>query len=292
MRFFALIAVSLVSWCTPIAQAVLHPVLTNPRIVSCEKSPNNGGSMANQPCAANVIYDWGPRVMLDMPETQRPDPNGGTELWAVGIHCAMGSQLTGMPFRYCQWVRPTNHPVNYAHSPKVSNCRLKSTESWELTDDSTCDVRTLHVQTHYGAGPGGECVVFVQKGSKASQGIVVSIHGILDATTVANSGNRYCQKPMPPSIECHLQLPSVIDHGTLGPNSESVKTISGNLDCGERPRVSVVPGNVIELARGVMTEISVRMTNPSTVVVTSNLRTVNGTPGAHTGSLVVLVSPY
>lgn len=292
MRFFALLAILFVSWRTPIALAVLHPVLTNPRIVSCETMPA-GTTSPGSPCSWRVIYDWGPSVLLDMPEMGRPDPDGGTELRAVGIHCSYGNMLTGVPFRECVWVTSEpNSPYNLGHAPLLSNCHLKSTDSWELTRSSTCDVATIASgQHHSGAGPGGECILFAQRKSVA-RGNVWSIYGQIEPNSIANAGNRFCQKPIPPAIGCHLQLPNIIDHGTVGPNAESVVTIRGNVDCGERPQIRVVPGNEVKLAPGVMTEISVRMPNPTLVEMTSNLRTLGGTPGAHTASVVVMVSPY
>lgn len=291
MRFFALLAILFVSWRTPISLAVLHPVLTNPRIESCKTMV--GSINPGQECSSSVIYDWGPSVLIDMPEIGRPDPHGGTELRAVGLHCQHGSMLIGVPFSQCSWVHSEpNGSHALSHAPRLSNCRLESTESWQLDRSSTCDVATINTEwTHSGAGPGGECVVFAQTKS-VTKGLVWSIHGQLDPNIVANSGNRFCQKPIPPAIGCHVLLPSVIDHGTLGPNDQSVVTVRGDIDCGDRPQIRVVPGNEVKLAPGVVTEISVRMSTPTLLEMTSNLRTVGGTPGAHMASVVVVVSPY
>lgn len=264
--------------------AVLHPVLTNPRIKSCQNgAPWNGG---DGPCSHLVKYDWGPISMIDILPQGAPDPQLGTELAAMGLHCRYGNMLTGSPFSQCVFT------FNIGHAPNLKNCRLKNTNSWEITTDSTCHLETLISGAyHGGAGPGGECVLFVQR--KASEGgLVNSIYGILDANTVANSGNRFCQKPLPPSVSCDISLPDMIDHGVIGPNSSSSVTLDGTIRCGSNPVVSFVPASGIDLAPGVTTRMSSKLTGGDRIQITSDLKTNNGAPGAHSASVVVLVSPY
>lgn len=267
------------------SNAVLHPVLTNPRIKSCLDStpahPTDG------PCSYGVRYDWGPSTMIDIMPVGAPDAHLGTELIAIGMHCRRGNMLTGTPFSECNFTPALDH------APKLSNCRLKNTSSWEIASDSTCDVTTIQSGSfaHIGAGPGGECVLFVQRNAIAN-GVVNSIYGILEANTVANSGNRFCQKPLPPAVECDISLPDMIDHGVIGPNSASTVTLDGTIRCGSNPVVSFVPGSSIDLAPGVTTRLSSKLSSGGRIQITSDLKTNNGAPGAHRASVVVLVSPY
>lgn len=267
------------------SDAVLHPVLTNPRIKSCSGSipsyPTDG------PCSQSVYYDWGPSTMIDIPPQGAPDGQLGTELVAIGMHCRRGNMLTGTPFTGCVFT------TDLAHAPKLSNCRLKNTGTWEISSDSTCGVTDGNISgyAHNGAGPGGECVLFVQRNA-ISAGVVNSIYGILDANIVANSGNRFCQKPLPPAVACDISLPDMIDHGVIGPNSSSTATLDGTIMCGSNPVVSFVPGSGIDLAPGVTTRLSSKLSSGGRIQITSDLKTNNGAPGAHRASVVVLVSPY
>lgn len=266
------------------SHAVLHPVLTNPRITACGDAVP--GNYTDGPCSVNVKYDWGPSTMIDIFPQGVPDPHLGTELVAIGMHCQRGNMFTGTPFSGCNFVG------TQSHAPKLTNCRLKNTDSWLISSDSTCDVTTItNSSGHYGAGPGGECVIFAQRNAIAN-GVVNSIHGILDANTVANSGNRFCQKPLPPSVECDISLPDMIDHGVIGPNSSSTTTLDGTISCGSNPVVSFVPGSGIDLAPGVTTRLSSKLSSGGRIQITSDLKANNGAPGAHRASVVVLVSPY
>lgn len=265
------------------SHAVLHPVLTNPRITSC-MGPT--AEMATDgPCSQSVKYEWGPSTMIDILPQGVPDARLGTELVAIGMHCERGNMLTGTPFAVCTFRDDS------AHAPKLSNCRLKNTDSWLISSDSTCNVITANNAGHYGAGPGGECVLFTQRNAIA-KGVVNSIYGIVDANTVANSGNRFCQKPLPPTVECDISLPDMIDHGVIGPNSSSSSTLDGTISCGSNPVVSFVPGSGIDLAPGVTTRLSSKLSSGGRIQITSDLKTNNGAPGAHSASVVVLVSPY
>lgn len=266
------------------SHAVLHPVLTNPRITECRDEVPNMNT--DGPCSLYVRYDWGPSTMIDILPNGVPYAQLGTELVAYGMHCQRGNMLTGTPFSECTFV------TDQSHAPKLSNCRLKNTDSWEISSDSTCDVTTINYASgHSGAGPGGECVIFAQR-KIIPGGVVNSIHGILDANTVANSGNRFCQKPLPPSVECDISLPDMIDHGVIGPNSSSTITLDGTISCGSHPVVSFVPGSGIDLAPGVTTRLSSKLSSGGRIQITSDLKTNNGAPGAHRASVVVLVSPY
>lgn len=265
--------------------AVLHPVLTNPRIKSCrDGSPVYLG---DGPCSESVIYDWGPSTMIDVGPQGVPDAQLGTELVAMGMHCQRGNMITGTPFSGCSFAS------DWGHAPKLSNCRLKNTGSWELSSDSTCDVTTVvSGNRHNGAGPGGECVLFVQRNANPYPGVVNSIYGIVDANTIANSGNRFCQKPLPPTVECDISLPDMIDHGVIGPNSSSTVTVDGTISCGSNPGVSFVPGSGIDLAPGVTTRLTSKQSSGGRIQITSDLKTNYGAPGAHSASVVVLVTPY
>ncbi len=258
--------------------ATLHPVLVDPKIKSCSTNA----------CIAGVVYQWGPAVLVDLPEEGKPDSWLGTELAAYGMHCNYGSMLSGVPFSGCTFTR------RVGHNPTLLNCRLKNTESWALTPDSTCSTRDDGPgnDAHSGAGPGGECVLFVQAGNPNTTGSLATIHGRLEPNTVANSGNRFCQKPIPPAITCDLSLPALIDHGVVGPNSHSTVSVDGDLACGDNPVVTITSGAVLNLAPGVTTKLTTHLISTNRIRLTSDLRTTAGTPGAHSASVVVLVSPY
>lgn len=258
--------------------ATLHPVLISPRISSCQQPA----------CAASVVYDWGTSTLVDIFEASKPDPSLGTELVAMGMHCNVGSMLTGTPFSGCLFTR------RVGHNPTLLNCRLRSTDSWELTSDSTCNVRNDGPgnDKHSGAGPGGECVVFVQAKSPTNVGTLLTIHGLLESNNVANSGNRFCQKPIPPAVQCEVTLPAVIDHGVMGPKGASSVSVNGEIRCGAKPVVTFASGNTLTLAPGVTTQLYSKLVGERQIQITSDLKTNNAAPGAHSASTVVVVSPY
>lgn len=256
--------------------AVLHPVLVDPKITSCSQDKNFPDR-----CSNVVYYSAAGLAMTDvLPLTQPVAAGSVTQLEALGIHCESGSSLTGKPFSKCRFTTDT------IHAPTLVNCRLKSVKSWELKDPGACALSSLAWGGHGGAGPGGECVFFVQKGK------LTTIYGTFSADSVANSGSSFCQKPLPPDVTCEINLPSIIDHGVIEPNAHSVVSISGSVDCGGKPVLTILGGGKVPLAPGVTTVLTSQMIETDFVVLTSTLDAINGTPGGHSASAVVIASPY
>ncbi|CAI1016639.1 Uncharacterised protein [Serratia marcescens] len=255
------------------------PFVDNPRIVSCKNHWLHGE------CSDQVVYGSDGVVFVDIVPVGRPDPARGTQIRAVGMHCDYGSMLTGQPFGGCRW-----GPPGTRHYPWVTGkCELINTDSWELTADSTC--ATGQWTQHIGAGPGGECVIFTQQ----PPGITATMNtpfGVLDAETVANSGNRFCQKALPPSVQCDLDIPTIIDHHTLPQQGSDSVTVFGSIACGAKPVVEIVGGSVVVLGVGVKSRLSTNVTSATTVTMTSDLTVTNAAPGEYRGSAVVRVSPY
>jgi hypothetical protein len=256
-------------------ECVLFPTLIDPVISSC----------ATNTCT-KVTYASGGTRLVDVVPLGPPDPRFGTTLIAIGVHCTYGTkQGKPRPFTVCTY---DDGPV---HSPSLSNCRLRSTASWELTRDSTCSTTTAW-GTHTGAGPGGECVLFIQEGGYNKVGPVTSIYGRATAEVVANSGNAFCQKPIPPNVTCGVLLPATIDHGTVGPNSSSSVSIEGQLSCGANPVVSFLGGDRLALAPGVTTNLTASVVGAGRIQITSDLVSMGGETGYHSASTVIVVSPY
>ncbi|CAI1967877.1 Uncharacterised protein [Serratia fonticola] len=256
---------------------VMHPTLNNPRIVSCS------GSL----CMRDVMYQADGSSFVDIIPQGNPDPAGGTVLKAMGIHCSIGASYPPggeRPFAGCDF------RVN-EHAPLVTNCNLVSTDGWELTPDSTCGIATSW-GAHSGAGPGGECVFFVNAVTDLVKGPLHTVLGVVTAQDVANSGNSFCQKPLPPDVSCDVLLPATIDHGTVGPDSSSSISVSGQVSCGDNPVISFLGGDRLNLAPGVTTVLTARSIGPDQIQITSDLVTLGGAIGDHSASTVIIVSPY
>lgn len=263
------------------AHAVLHPVIIDPTITGCKASDDDG------PCSLLVTYK-GSTVLADVAAAEPPNPVDPDDLAlvAIGVHCNHGNALLGVPFSGCDF-REGNE-----HAPVVANCTLKSVSSWELTASSTCNLRVSTWGIHQGAGPGGECVLFVQARNGQASGWARSIHGTVAPDVVANSGNAFCQKPLPPDVTCAVLLPDSIDHGTISPNSQNTASIEGDIDCGNKPVITFAGGRRITLAPGVTTELTAHVLGGGRVKITSDLIAVNGEAGYHSAATVILISPY
>ncbi|MGQ8776659.1 hypothetical protein ACUTQ5_20140 [Serratia sp. NA_112.1] len=119
--------------------------------------------------------------------------------------------------------------------------------------------------------------------------------GVLDATVVANAGNAYCVKALPPNVKCEINLPSEIDHGVIfeGEAGFSRRFIDGVVDCGRAPVVAVVGRSDIELATGVSVKVSASMMSNTQLRVQSDMDIKsNAAPGEYFASVVIAVSPY
>ncbi|HED6270795.1 TPA: hypothetical protein R5X29_001890 [Enterobacter sichuanensis] len=136
----------------------------------------------------------------------------------------------------------------------------------------------------------GECVLFgIMVG-----GILHTPMGAMDATTAANSGNRFCVKPLPPATKCDIQLnDTVLDHGVLTPNASSTASVSGVIECGQKPVVEFVGGADFMVAPGVNASLNANVeTTSNKIIVNSRLTTVNASGGDYSVSKVITVSPW
>lgn len=272
--------VLLAGYCLPVPAAV-HPYLIDPVITKC------GPSDAGGECSSGVLYQASGIAMSDVVPLAPPLPTGSRELAAVGVHCGLGNSLTGTPFTSCFWAYEPNH------TPTLAGCRLTDTKSWELDPNSTCSLSVATWGAHDGAGPGGECVVFVQKPDRA---IILTalrtIYGDLSATVVANAGSSFCQKALPPAQTCEIDLPPVIDHSGVGTTDRSVVTVDGAVDCGAKPVITVLGGNTVNLGPGVASELTLHLVDGMHVRVTSTVTTTDAAAGDYNGTHVVIASPY
>jgi hypothetical protein len=255
------------------ASSVLHPVLQDPTISSC--SPRG-----TDECALNVLYSSRGTVLNDLYPVTPPARNGGTNLVALGIHCNEGGN--GYQFLQCRFLMSD-------HAPILSNCVLQSVESWELTPTSTCRTSTRW-GPHTGAGPGGECILFVQ-GLAWTQSEARTIHGLLTPTQAANSGSRYCQKALPPNVKCDVVIPDEINHGTIRTTEQDTASIRGSINCGTSPRVAFIGGEKLTLGDGVTTVLSSDTSVRGTITLTSSLTTNGAAAGVYQRSTVMVVSP-
>lgn len=258
--------------------AVLHPVLVDPIIYYCRAG-------AEGPCSADVRYSSQGSQLMDLVPAVPPLVGGGTHLIPWGIHCTYGNSVIGVPFSECRFLKP-----EMDHSPNMGTCRLRDETSWDLTPASDC-VTTSPWGPHTGAGPGGECVLFAQM-FQAGGGSLHTIYGVVTADQAANAGSRFCQKALPPDVVCSVDLPPTIDHGVVAPNSSSVVYVDGRVDCGGKPRVSIVGGEVVPVGPGLTTTLSADVAGANALRITSSLRAVNARPGPHHTSVIVRVSPY
>ncbi|CVG82494.1 Uncharacterised protein [Serratia marcescens] len=279
MSWYTLSLLILVQSLSTAANGAAWPYVDNPRIIHC-----TNGSQGK--CSNSVFYQSDGVVFIDIAPVGRPDPALGTKIRALGIHCYYGNSVTGKPFSGCSWV----NPWQVRHAPQVTGkCELKNTNAWELTPDSTCS--TSHWAQHAGAGPGGECVIFTQV-PKIQGRLLNTPFGMLAPDTVANSGNRFCQKALPPDVRCDLDIPNSIDHQTLPPRGSNSVTVVGSIACGATPVVEIVGGDVVVLGAGVKSRLSTNVTSAAAVALTSKLTVTNAAPGEYRGAAVVRVSPY
>jgi hypothetical protein len=253
-----------------------YPVMTHAEITQCRSSEQGE-------CSSGVYYA-GTSAMVDVGSALIPPiSTPRLDIAAHGVHCDQGSSLLGKPFNKCVW--RTDHG---SHAPKTENCVRVSKDSWELTAGSTCQTASTWA-LHSGAGPGGECVMF----GFTSGSLLQTPFGTMDATTVANSGNRFCIKPLPPGTKCDITLPSVIDHGVMLTGTSDQKYVDGVVDCGIAPAVTIVGTPVITLSPGVVSKLSAIMQSKSNLRIQSDMSvSPTAKPGAYTSVIVVSVSPY
>lgn len=267
------------------AHAVKWPTVEGLRITKCQTSWDEKVTH----CSQNVYFQAsGGPVMVEAPN--RSDPGViTTKVRLFGINCGIGDPQKGQPFHSCFW------STNYENSPNIPigvKCETTSSRSWELTSTSTCRYDTNEYGPHYGAGPGGECLVF-GKSNIQEPATISTPWGDLTALTVANSGNTYCIKPVAPDITCEISIPGdgVLHHTKITPSQSDVLTLSGALNCGGKPKVTIVGGGNLILGKGVTIDLSVSEVQATRFTLTSSLRTNNAEPGEYRTAVVLVASP-
>lgn len=273
------------------AGAVAFPTIENMRIARCKPHATWPSAHCEIP-----VYASDGTVFVDLGGTARPERSMPLKIFPFSVECSRGSPRLGIPFSSCLWAR--NYGSTSASAPVMTGkCELSSYESWEFTADSTC---ATAVGEWYGAyavlaEPGFQCVIFAQdypEGTTGSRGPINTLYGLLDPTVVANSGNAYCQKSIPPNVTCNVTLPSQIDHGIVTPSASSTASIIGTVDCGDKPKVEFVGGSSVKLGDGVITQLSYQMSGSQSVRVVSNMTTSNSLPGVYSASVIIVVSPF
>ncbi len=253
------------------------PVVLNSVITSCDDGPV-------YPCSKNV-YFAGYTTWMSVPASAVP-PYNGMEVYPWVIACQQGDRESG--FSGCVWTR--------SHGPgRISLCRLHSPGSWQLEWGSHCTITTSWGPSG-GSGSGGSCVVFgmTYYDSQFDQTYITTPMGTLGANQVANGGNRYCIKPLPPSVKCELNLGSgTVDHGIVMPSSTTVRSITGSVDCGENPSITFFGmGDNLDLGAGVKARLAAVMVNSKTINISSTLTTSGAEPRSYQASTILVVSPW
>lgn len=272
MRTHILIIISLL---LPMAgHAILYPQLQDPKITSC----------LDESCTNGVRYS-GVTVVTE----QGLPSYAGTyflTIYSFGVHCDKGDIQQG--FSGCHWTGGSAGGNKNTHSPRPTSDCLYDTRTWKIvTSNSKCTFETSW-GPHTGAAPGGECVIY---GSLQGTSVLTP-WGFIDPTTAANGGNRYCAKPLPPSVTCHVDLPPVIDHGDITTGRSDSKQITGVIQCGSKPAVTIVGGDEVVLAPGVVANLNATVPTVDRLLLKSELTTQpTAVPGVYSASRVVVVSP-
>ncbi|AXK22906.1 Putative membrane protein [Serratia marcescens] len=265
----------------PVGGAIPWPILLDPKIDRCS------GPVSN-PCSSSVSYTVAGVIMTDVLPVGPSNPgNTGKRVYPVGVHCQTGNALVGkLPFGTCTWRN------DLAHRPQLlGKCELRDPNSWVLTSDSDCSVQSAW-SGHSGAGPGGECVVFTNSTSVVGGGVVNTPWGGLTAMQAANSGNRFCSKPLPPNVTCELDLPNIIDHGEIRAGDSSKRVDEGQINCGLTPKIEVLVNGDRD-TEGVRISTTPLIVNPTTVRITTEITVSNSAvAGEHSATYVFVASPY
>ncbi|MFP2166581.1 hypothetical protein ACLEYI_16665 [Enterobacter ludwigii] len=262
------------------AHAIRWPSISDPVILFCN---NEYGEICND----NVNYKHNGTVFLEQPEIAKPPTSTSLVIRAYGIHCGYGSKVPGYekPFSQCNW-----DTQSYStHAPFTSNCTRAATDRWDLSTSSTCNTDLIW-GGHRGAGPGGECVLFgIMVGS-----ILYTPMGAMHANSVANAGNRFCVKPLPPATKCDMQLnDTILDHGVLTPNGSSRASVAGVIDCGQKPVVEFVGGADYTIAPGVNGALNANVdTTLNKIIINSRVTTTIASGGDYSASKTITVSPW
>lgn len=239
-------------------------------------------------CDRHVEYSWSGVIMVDAPEGASNDKT--TQVHLYGVHCDKGDRPGN--FRDCTFSYPA---LKYGHAPaQVGKCETKTASSWELTDDSICELQPGPVDPlHVGAFLGAECAVFAKGASGLVTSSVSTPWGNVTAEQVANMYSTYCRKAPPSQQECRIDLPDggVIDHGTMPPTGTDTRKITATIECGGDEVLIVMGNGEVDLGRGIKSRLSAGRVTHGTADIVSVLTLVNAEPGPHSGVLVATVSP-
>lgn len=266
------------------APAIPWPMIQDSRITSCESGPQG-------PCSHKVYFANSGTIFSEVVATGKPNAaNTGTRVRTIGVHCEEGNALTGdLPFRKCVW-RPGHSP----NPVSIWYCQLESLTSWKLSSTAAENCPAVGTWgSHSGAGPGAECVVYTNTNLAGSDLASVNTPwGMLDAGVAANSGNRYCYKPLPPNVQCELGLPAVIEHGVVQAGQSSKRDDDGYVDCGGTPKIDVLVNGDRDVD-GVRIYAMPRIVNATTVRITSEISvSSSAVPREHSATYVFVASPY
>lgn len=280
-RILFLICITWACIWVPHSAAITWPMIDRVVITSCNDSPEFS-------CASDVYYSGSGSVLRQINDVMPPPPRlkYATNIYPWGIHCGKGKRESS--FTSCEWTLINHSPV------LISACWTAGDGSWTLDRGVTCATGTTW-GSHSGAGPGAECVVFGLAPSPGATSVsrIETPMGILDAHQVANSGNSFCVKPLPPSTRCELNLGgSTLAHGVVGTHASSMVSLSGSVDCGGAPSITFVGGNVLILGTGVKTRLSAVMVNRNTITIRSELTTSGAEPRSYQASTILVVSPW
>lgn len=269
-------ALCLLTW-MPFASALPWPVLNELAIRSCDNT-------VTRPCATNVFYESTGTHWTDV-QPVVPPPTELT-ITAYGVGCRNGDAVSG--FRDCVWARDP-------YAPRVFKCKLVGDGSWRLTADSSC-TSNLAWGPNGGVSPGSACIVFgapLDGIGGARYNSILTPMGAVSALQAANGGNRFCVKALPPNTRCEVNLGSaILDHGVMGTYASSVRSLSGSVDCGDAPLITIVGGNDLILGAGVKTRLSTMMVGNRTINISSELTTSGAAPSSYMASTVLVVSPW
>lgn len=261
------------------AHAVKWPAVSDLRITRCQ-----GGTPAVAYCSQNVYYRAsGVTTMVEAPDRSDPGPADTEKVTLFGIHCS--NKVT--QFSGCYWDSDLDHRPS-----TFGSCLTTSKSSWEITSSSKCGYSSNEFGSHSGATPGGECLVF-GKASNRMPPTISTPWGELSAETVANSGSTYCIKPLAPNATCEISIPGdgVIYHSNITPSQQDVRYLYGDLNCGDKPKMTIVGGGNLTLGKGVTVSLSADVYKATQLILRSTLNTNNAEPGEYRAAVVIVASP-
>ncbi|WP_163333701.1 hypothetical protein [Enterobacter bugandensis] len=110
----------------------------------------------------------------------------------------------------------------------------------------------------------------------------------------ANSGNRFCVKPLPPNTKCELLLnDTLLDHGVLASKGVSTASVNGFIECGVKPVVEIVGGETIVFTPGLNAVLNASI-KPGTnkISIHSRMTAEGALAGNYRAHKVISVSPW